>query len=71
MNIHISKYPLIAFFTLLSLFQLNAAVPQKLTCNYRVNPVGIGNTAPNLSWQIATTENNWLQSAYSALFSVF
>lgn len=67
----ISKNTFIAFFILLSLFQLkaNSTVPEKLKCNYLVNPIGIGKTTPSLSWQIATTENNWLQSAYQILVS--
>ncbi len=41
-----------------------AAHPFALRCNYRVNPMGIETLTPNFSWQIATHEQNWLQSAY-------
>lgn len=36
----------------------------KLTCEYLTNPLSIDVTAPRLSWQISSTENNLLQSAY-------
>ena len=36
----------------------------KLTCEYLTNPLGIDVTSPRLSWQISSTENNLLQSAY-------
>lgn len=43
------------------------AVPVQLQCNYRVNPIGIGNSTPNFSWQLKTDESNWLQSAYQII----
>lgn len=68
----ITKYTLLTFFIMLSSFMAqgaNLAVPQNLKCNYLVNPMGIGKKTPGLSWQIATSENNWLQSAYQILVS--
>ena len=35
-----------------------------LKCEYQINPVGIGVVQPRLSWQIAATENNFVQQAY-------
>ncbi|MBF4473033.1 alpha-L-rhamnosidase [Flavobacterium sp. HJJ] len=59
-----------AFFILLSLLQVrgsNSTVPAKLRCNYLVNPIGIGNSHPNLSWQTNASEENWLQTAYQII----
>lgn len=44
-------------------------IPVKLRCEYRVNPLGIENLKPNLSWQAITPEYNWLQSAYQIIVS--
>jgi alpha-L-rhamnosidase len=44
-------------------------IPVNLRCDYRVNPLGIENQKPNLSWQTSTSENNWLQSAYQIIVS--
>ncbi len=38
--------------------------PVGLKCEYRVNPISVGSMQPQLSWQIHTEQNNWLQSAY-------
>ena len=35
-----------------------------LTCEYRVNPIGIDVTQPRLSWQITSDETNVLQTGY-------
>ena len=49
-------------------FQLSAAtsktIATKLTCEYLTNPLGIDAISPRLSWQVSSTENNLLQSAY-------
>ena len=37
---------------------------KKLVCEYHTNPVGIDIQKPRLSWQIASTAENLLQSAY-------
>ena len=41
--------------------------PVALKCNYRVNPIGLEDRNPFFSWQIQTSENNWLQSAYQVI----
>ena len=46
---------------------IRQTVPVKLRCEYLVNPLGIENINPNLSWQINTSTNNWLQSAYQVI----
>lgn len=59
----------------LSIFQVSGinSVPEKKTmpvslkCDYLINPIGIGNQQPNLSWQTITPERNWLQSAYQII----
>jgi alpha-L-rhamnosidase len=75
---HIVKLIIFAFLIIPSgLFQLNASnsavgnktIPVKLRCNYLVNPIGIGNSNPNFSWQMTNTENNWLQSGYQVIVS--
>ena len=45
----------------------NQSVPVILRCNYLVNPLGIEDLNPDFSWQIETSENNWLQSAYQII----
>lgn len=47
--------------------QLWAAAPltvQQLTCDYKVNPLGIDNVKPRLSWMLSAPGRNVLQSAY-------
>jgi alpha-L-rhamnosidase len=41
--------------------------PASLRCEYRVNPVGIDETAPRLSWLVASKERGERQSAYQVL----
>ena len=38
--------------------------PIRLTCDYCVNPLGIDNKKPRLSWQSAETTQDWKQGAY-------
>ncbi len=38
--------------------------PVHLRCESRINPLGIDNQAPNLSWRSDNQERNWRQSAY-------
>ncbi|MFA6562306.1 MAG: family 78 glycoside hydrolase catalytic domain [Verrucomicrobiia bacterium] len=38
--------------------------PNQLRCEYRVNPLGIGETAPRLSWIVESSERGQLQTAY-------
>lgn len=37
---------------------------KQLLCEYKTNPIGIGVTQPRFSWQIASDENNMMQTAY-------
>ncbi|MFT3827413.1 MAG: glycoside hydrolase family 78 protein [Chitinophagaceae bacterium] len=37
---------------------------EQLTCDYRVNPLGIDNTSPMLSWKLVSTGRNVMQAAY-------
>lgn len=48
---------------------VNQTIPIHLRCGYLTNPMGIENLEPDLSWQISTIENNWLQSAYQLIVS--
>ncbi len=43
------------------------AVPVHLRCEYLVNPLGIDQPAPRLSWQSDNSERNWKQAAYQIL----
>src|SRR5271165_27805 len=43
------------------------AAPVHLRCEYLVNPLGIDQTSPRLSWQSNNSERNWKQSAYRVL----
>lgn len=42
---------------------------QNLRCNYRLNPMAIGDETPQLSWQIISNLRNITQSAYHILVS--
>jgi len=44
-----------------------AVVPVNLQCEYRVNPLGIDDGQPLLSWQVQSDERNQGQSAYQIL----
>ncbi|MGQ9905216.1 MAG: glycoside hydrolase family 78 protein [Anaerolineae bacterium] len=35
-----------------------------LTCEYQINPIGIGVTAPRLSWQMVSEQRGARQTAY-------
>ena len=61
----------ILFFALLALFHPVSAVllPNKLTCEYRSNPVGIDTKLPRLSWQFELEGRNQQQTAYEILVS--
>lgn len=47
--------------------QSPAATPVQLTCEYRINPSGIDQRLPKLSWQISTNKRNWHQTAYQII----
>ncbi len=40
---------------------------EELRCEYAVNPIGIGEESPRLSWVINAATRNWKQSAYRIL----
>ena len=46
-----------------------AITPQQLRCEYRVNPLGIDETKPRLSWTLASDRQNDRQSAYQIIVS--
>lgn len=41
-----------------------AFVVKELTCDYKVNPMGIDHLKPQLSWMLVSSDRNVLQSAY-------
>jgi alpha-L-rhamnosidase len=55
------------FIALLWLTAVASAVPVHLRCEYLVNPLGIDQAAPRLSWQSDNAERNWKQTAYQIL----
>jgi alpha-L-rhamnosidase len=38
---------------------------KELTCDYKVNPLGIGNSSPGFSWKLSGSGNSIMQTAYS------
>jgi alpha-L-rhamnosidase len=68
----------IAFFLSALCFGLNAVqaataqsalVPARLTCEYRVNPLGIDQLKPELSWTLVSEKRDQRQTAYEILVS--
>jgi alpha-L-rhamnosidase len=53
--------------TLAVLTAAASAAPVHLRCEYLVNPLGIDQTAPRLSWRSDNPERNWKQAAYQIL----
>ncbi len=47
-----------------SAFAIDKMQVTNLVCEYHTNPIGIGVTVPRLSWQISSSQNNVLQTAY-------
>jgi len=45
----------------------NSNYISELTCEYKKNPLGIGDTNPRLSWKIYSGENNQVQTGYQVL----
>ncbi len=45
----------------------SAITPERLRCEYRVNPLGIDATEPRLSWIVTSAERGQIQSAYRVL----
>ena len=43
--------------------------PVRLTCEYRINPLGIDTRTPRLSWQFTSLEKNQKQIAYEIIVS--
>lgn len=54
-------------FVFFLLSALSHAAPVHLRTDYRENPLGIDDPAPQFSWQSDSTERNWRQSAYELL----
>jgi alpha-L-rhamnosidase len=58
---------LFAFISIAILHAAAFAKPVHLRCEFLVNPLGIDQTAPRLSWQSDDSERNWKQAAYQIL----
>ncbi len=50
----------------ISLVAQNLSVT-KLTCDYRIDPLGVDAINPALGWQLVSAQNNVLQTAYRIL----
>ena len=67
MNQRINSYKNLMLSSLFLLFSLPGFSKSTLTalkCDYHINPIGMDVAQPRLSWQIVTTENNFVQQAY-------
>jgi len=58
---------LFAFFPLWS--AANAVRPDKLTCEYTINPLGLDERLPRLSWTLVSGQRNQKQTAYELIVS--
>lgn len=47
--------------------QAQSAMPKELRCNYLKNPLGLGDTAPRLSWQLQSKKRGVMQTAYQII----
>jgi alpha-L-rhamnosidase len=61
----VSKFRLLLVIALF--IEFASATPVHLRCEYLVNPLGIDQTSPRLSWQSDNSTRNWKQSAYEIL----
>ncbi|MBP2642673.1 MAG: alpha-L-rhamnosidase [Firmicutes bacterium] len=43
---------------------------EKVTCEYRTNPIGLDVTSPRLSWKIVSEERNCIQGAYRIIVAI-
>jgi alpha-L-rhamnosidase len=64
--------PLLLLLTILALAGMSSRAaapltPELLRCEYRVNPFGIDETAPRLSWQVTSKQRDERQTAYQVL----
>lgn len=61
-------FAIVAFACLgISVSAADAIKPQELRCEYLVNPLGLGETMPRLSWQPASAIRSQKQTAYQIL----
>lgn len=58
------------FLLLLPVLASGSFVVKELTCDYKVNPLGIDHLKPQLSWVLVSSEKNVLQSAYEIKVSL-
>lgn len=58
----------VVFFIAANLLAQNLFV-KNLQCQHKTNPVGIDNTAPELSWQLEATQRGVVQTAYQIIIA--
>ena len=61
------KTTLLLLFALITLQLKAQTTVQQVLCDYRSNPLAVDNTAPALSWQLASPQRNVKQTAYQVL----
>jgi alpha-L-rhamnosidase len=59
--------PIISLAVFLNLTALASLAPVNLQCEYRVNPLGIDETEPRLTWQAQSDKRDQRQTAYEIL----
>jgi alpha-L-rhamnosidase len=66
-RIHLLVTPVALIFFLSATLVHAGLTPVDLRCEYRVNPLGIDETAPRLSWLVTSSERAQNQTAYQVL----
>src|SRR5215217_7032643 len=70
-DLYIRKYKLLLFFIVvcISADAASPLKPDRLTCEYIENPLGICEQQPRLTWTLFSTERNQQQAAYEIVVS--
>jgi len=64
----VNKFAILRLQAVIAVLSASAlATPVHLRCEYLVNPLGLDQVAPRLSWQSDNSEHNWRQTAYQIL----
>lgn len=63
-QIWVNLFTIVLMYSSFAVFGAKTTTVTDLVCEYHTNPVGIDIIKPRLSWKIASTETNVMQSAY-------
>jgi alpha-L-rhamnosidase len=66
-NVSLWRKSAIALVIAMNFSCLAALSPVELRCEYRVNPLGIDEVQPRLTWRVAATEHGQMQTAYQII----